>query len=477
MAKKHSFPKSTNSSAEAQHRQVLAVSGMTCRSCELLIERKLKKVSGVKEVWASERKATVEILSEGSLPAPTLEALQEALGESYTLHDPHSPRQDVVTEQTPREHWMEVGGMLIVVTAIALILRKFGVLQLSSTMENVVSLGTVFVVGLVAASSTCLAVVGGLLLSVAAKYNESFPSANRWRKFLPLLQFNLGRLIGYFLFGGLIGLLGNALSPSPKATGFITIAIAIVMLILGLNILKILPKRYCSLPLPRSWTARLHALEASHNPLMPSLLGAFTFFLPCGFTQSMQLLSLQSGNFLGGGIIMLVFALGTLPALLGISIVSSVAEGRFGKLFLSFSGVTVLLLGFFNLQNGFVLAGFNLPVPGTAVQEVRAIPSRGTDPAVTINAQGQQIISLSVSNTGYSPTDITIDANTETWIYATALQPVGGCASMLTAPAFNLSTPIRVGGNWLGPISAPKNDFVVACSMGMMRANIHVRPS
>ena len=75
-------------------------------------------------------------------------------------------------------------------------------------------------------------------------------------------------------------------------------------------------------------------------------------FLPCGFTQSLQLVALW--EFLVGGLTMFIFALGTLPALLGISTISATAKGTFSRLFLRFSGTLVLILAVFNLNSGFI---------------------------------------------------------------------------------------------------------------------------
>ena len=204
------------------------------------------------------------------------------------------------------------------------------------------------------------------------------------------------------------------------------------------------------------------------------MLGALTFFLPCGFTQSMQLLALSSGGFLSGGMIMLVFALGTLPALLGISVMSSVLEGRSARWFLQFSGAVVLLLGVLNLQSGLLLMGYDVSqfIPGSTPTIAQATD----DPYVTIDAQGRQIMSMYVTETGYSPSNFTIRPGVETWVYAIAKDGVSGCASFLVDATHNLQTPIKQGGNWLGPIAKlePKTDFVLTCSMGMLRANVHV---
>ena len=54
---------------------------------------------------------------------------------------------------------------------------------------------------------------------------------------------------------------------------------------------------------------------------------------------------------------MLAFALGTLPALLSLSALSSFAKGAFQRHFLKFAGAAVILLGFMNIQYGLVLTG------------------------------------------------------------------------------------------------------------------------
>ena len=470
------MPKHTSAKTTALRRQVFSVSGMTCRSCELLLERKLKDVPGVKEILASERRGTVEVLSDPRLHAPTLDALNKALrSTNYALHEEGSVQS--VQEISEKPDWTEVGGMLVLIIAGYVLLKHFGVFSFAKNAEGIASLGTVFAVGLVAATSTCLAVVGGLLLAVAAKWTETHQSASRWHRFQPLLSFNAGRLVGYFLLGGIVGWIGTAITLSPQGTGILTIVIAAVMIVLGLNILRIVPKRYCTLPLPRAMTGRLRALSESHNMFAPALLGAFTFFLPCGFTQSMQLLALGSGGFLQGGIVMLVFALGTLPALLGLSVVSSMAEGRVMRWFLTFSGALVLLLGVFNIQSGLLLTGVDAAgIVRTALTHPPVV-AQGSDPYVTVDAQGRQIVSMTISNIGYSPESFVIDAGRQTWIYAVAPAGVGGCASTLTDPTHNLSTPIAQGGNWLGPIEDPQSDFVLTCSMGMMRANVRVRKS
>jgi sulfite exporter TauE/SafE len=438
-----------------------------------MIERTLQTLPDVVEVRASERRGEVEIFSAHVTHAPSFETIRDALVDTgySVLHSHTAHRVHEAADGPDARHWMEVGGILVLIIAGYSLLKGTGVFEFSPATEDAASLTTVFLVGLVAASSTCLAVVGGLLLSVSAAWCDAFHPTTRWEKFQPLLSFNAGRLAGYFVLGGLVGLLGTALTLSPATNGLLSIAVAVVMLGLGLNILRILPKRYCTFPLPRAMRARISRLAQSRSPLAPMALGALTFFLPCGFTQSMQLLALASGGFFQGGMIMLVFALGTLPALLGLSVMSSLAEGTFARFFLKFSGVLVVLLGLLNIQSGLILNGIDV----SQYFHTSNFFAAGRDPYVTISEKGDQVISIEVSNQGYSPASVTIRPGIRTWVYARAPQSVSGCGAMMVATDFNLSTPIVSGrDNWLGPIENPQKDFLVTCSMGMMRTSVHI---
>jgi sulfite exporter TauE/SafE len=369
----------------------------------------------------------------------------------------------------PANRLVETTGMFTLALVFLMLLQRLGLPSFALHADGAVSLGALFLVGVTASASSCLALVGGLLLSVSASWCEDHEEFSHVRKFQPLALFNVGRLIGYFVLGGVVALLGKAVDLSLHATGYLTIVLSVVMLFLGLKILHILPKSFCTLPLPGGIQRGIRRLSKSRHPVAALVLGAATFFIPCGFTQSVQLLALGSGSFLSGGLMMLAFALGTLPALLGISALSAFAEGTAGRLFFRFSGALVVLLALANMSSGFTLAEINL----RSLLPKRHAAVVANDPHVTIDQNGQQIISLAVSDHGYSPASFTISADKPTWIYATAENDVAGCASQLVTPAFNKRVSIKKGENWLGPI-VPKQDFVIACSMGMYRADVHV---
>lgn len=102
--------------------------------------------------------------------------------------------------------------------------------------------------------------------------------------------FHTGRLIGFTLLGGLLGLLGKRLGVSFTFSSILGILSSIIMILLGLNLVGVLKKS--TFTLPSSIFTFFRRLE--HAAPAPILIGVGTFFLPCGFTQSMQAIALAS---------------------------------------------------------------------------------------------------------------------------------------------------------------------------------------
>ena len=101
------------------------------------------------------------------------------------------------------------------------------------------------------------------------------------------------------------------------------------MLLIGLQLLELFPRLSAwKLMLPKS-IARVLGIQAytkkeySHTRAMA--LGASTFFLPCGFTQAVQLYVVTAASPFVGAVTMGAFALGTAPGLLGIGGIAAAA--------------------------------------------------------------------------------------------------------------------------------------------------------
>jgi sulfite exporter TauE/SafE/copper chaperone CopZ len=435
----------------------LNIEGMHCASCELMVERKLKAVPGVLSVSADHTTGCATIEADRNR-LPKEEDLAVAIQKAgYALSE------NAVMSGTQRK-WLEIGGSFLAIFAIYQLLKAFDLVSLAPSTSDALTLGGVLIIGLVAGTSSCLAVTGGLLLALAAKHTEVHGLETPAQKFKPLLHFNIGRLASYFILGGLVGLLGQSLSLTPKMTGYANIVVALVMLYFSLTILRILPKN-AHIRMPKKLSRWIANLSESDHPAAPAALGALTFFLPCGFTQSLQLVALGSGSFMTGAAIMFTFALGTLPSLLGLSALSSTLKGPSSRIFLRFSGALVLVLALFNLQSGFALAGIDL-TQGFAAQQGAV-----TAPTPT---KGVQEVSMRVTSNGYEPSAITIKAGMPVRWKVDGTNALG-CTAILTIPDLNISKSLGRGENII-EFTAPtkKGRLAFMCSMGMVRGTFNV---
>lgn len=436
------------------------IGGMTCKSCEILLERKLKAVPGIVSV-AINHKSGIARLTADKDRAPSGETIESVIRKAgYSMIDHDAP---TVSSMTPDgRKWMEIGASLLIIFALYELLKAFDLVSFAPSTSGALSYGGIFLIGIAAGTSSCLAVTGGLLLAMAAKFNETHESETAWHKFRPLLQFNVGRLVSYFVLGGVIGMLGQSLTLSTQLTGYLNIAIAAVMFIVALMILEIVPKGSIPLHLPKRMSHAIAGLSESEHPLAPFLLGAGTFFLPCGFTQSLQLAALASGTFLSGSLIMFIFALGTLPSLLGISAISSTARGNASRVFLRFSGTLVFVLALWNVRSGLVLTGINLPSGNNAPAAAAQIPGNGV-----------QQISMAVTSQGYVPDSFTIRAGIPVRWSIDGTKAVG-CTSIMTIPKLGIRKTLAAGENIIEFTAQNKGPIGFSCSMGMVTGTFNV---
>jgi len=335
-----------------QKTYIFHVSGMHCKACTLLIEENLKEAKGVSAVTANLAHNQVIVTGElGLEPATLAEELTKLVknnGYTISLEAPANNRK-----WSDFKYALPIAGVVIV---IFLLLQKLGLVNLINSSQ--VGYGTALLIGLIASVSTCLAVVGGLVLSVSANYAKTSASTR------PQIFFHTGRILGFFGLGGLLGALGSSFALGQTGTLVLSVLVGLVMLILGINLLDVFHiARRLTISLPKSWSKISRPGASAKNALMPFILGASTFFLPCGFTQAMQIYALTTGSFLEGGLTMFVFALGTLPMLALLSFSSvNINNKPWRGVFFKSAGLLVIVLATFNLLNALAVAGIINPV-------------------------------------------------------------------------------------------------------------------
>lgn len=435
---------------------IIPIKGMHCRSCEILITEKLQEIKNIDKANVHFKKKTAEIYSKTPLDTELVaDAIREAGYE--------------VGEENPKawfsknaSDYANLGIAFLIIAVLFYIGSGLGLFNISIGNSSPSSLIVVLLIGLTAGVSTCMALVGGLVLGISARHSEEHPEATAFQKFRPHLYFNLGRIASYFVLGGLIGMLGKVFQFSGPTLGVLTIIVGVVMFILGLKLIDIFPRlSSTSLSLPASIARFLgirkhHEKEYSHVNSM--IVGGLTFFLPCGFTQAMQLYAMSTGNFLSGALIMATFAIGTTPGLLSIGGLTSVIKGSFAKLFFKFAGLIVILLSIFNISNGYNLTGWTFGFnPDT--------PAFGQDSNVTIE-NGIQIVKMTQSYDGYTPNQFVVKKNLPVkWIIES--ENVNSCASVIVVPKLGITKNLELGENVIEFTPTDIGTVKFSCTMGM----------
>lgn len=324
------------------------VSGTHCASCKILIEDILSEERDISKAQVNLRKQIVEI--EGDFSENPQELMDKWNGllktHKYTLSLEKIKKSDTKT----LGYAFPLGLFIL---ALFFLLQKSGILNLG--FEGGLTPWTPFLIGLIASLSTCLAVVGGLILSLSAKVSQDVFTPR------PFMFFHAGRLISFMILGGVLGALGSVIALNSTITSFLGLLAAAVMILLGIQLIDVFHfSKGMQITMPKSFSKKIFQIE--NGFWAPFIVGALTFFLPCGFTQAMQIAALSSGSFWQGSMIMTVFALGTLPMLGLISFSSfQFAHTKYASLFFKTAGIIVIGLGIFAFLVG--LAGIGIISP------------------------------------------------------------------------------------------------------------------
>lgn len=194
----------------------------------------------------------------------------------------------------------------------------------------------------------CGGIMGALVLALP-------PSRRKPKEVLPLLlSYNLGRLISYTLAGLLLGLVGHALSQQPMLLVALRTLAGALLIAMGLYLggwWQGLTK------LEQLGTVLWRHLQPIAQRMLPVrsnsqalLLGTLWGWLPCGLVYSALLWTSSQGDPLKSAGLMLLFGLGTLPALL----ITGLAADHLRRWVQSqvtrqLAGVLVLLFGLWSL--------------------------------------------------------------------------------------------------------------------------------
>ncbi len=438
------------------------VRGMTCRSCEVRIAKYVGRVPHVEKVSASSVKGQVTVECSAPVsPVAVEKAINKAgyeIGRSpWFVGDPRI--------------WATAGMGVLLVAAVAVVASVSGMGDLAAGVGDL-STGGLFVallLGLAAGVSTCMALVGGLVLGLSAAHAAGRPGLGGAAAMRPAAVFVGGRIAGYVLFGAVLGAVGASVAMPPQLTAVLMIAVAAVMLLLGTRLTGLSPRVAGWSPmLPMGLGGRLGLTGGgvgAYSDTRAATLGAASFFLPCGFTQAIQIYALSTGSPLFAAALLGTFAIGTAPGLLALAGLPIVVPSAYKPTLLRLVGVVVIGFALLNGSAGLRLSGFTLPA---FVGVASAAPLPGT-----LGTDGTQAITTHQDANGYSPGNVVIYAGYPTrWTIVSS--STSTCAASIFAPDVDIRVRLQEGPNVLNLPALRAGTLNYTCAMGMYSGRITV---
>lgn len=486
---------------------------MTCVSCQRLIETKVGRMGGVRDVRVDWGEGTARVEYD---PARTSTSAIEAAIEEAGYRVSEGGALTSSSFRSVAVALAAIVGLFVALDATGL-LNTLAPQQLADGSMGYAMLSTI---GLVT-SVHCIAMCGGINLSQSlpsARALEGAKCATRRRPaatLLPALLYNGGRVVSYtiggFLLGG-VGLIiggGGTVGLSSMLQGVLKLLAGAVMVVMGIGMLGLFPQLRRNLPrLPRSITDRLGSAASSSR--RPFVVGLLNGLMPCGPLQSMQIVALASADPFVGALSMFLFALGTVPLMFGLGSIVSALGARFTRPVMTVGSVLVVVLGLAMISQGGSLSGLIPPhvlVPAVVALAIVAaattVPVRdastklalvgataliaagavgfwlsatalsGGDGARVRIVDGVQIVSTTLERGRYA--NFTVQAGMPVrWEIDAAKEAINGCNNRFMIPTYGVEHSFIPGQNIVEFTPDAEGVVPYACWMGMIKGSITV---
>ena len=468
---------------------------MTCPQCPKRIAKALRKLDGVDNVTVSLK---------------TSDAVFELDSSIIRLPEVISAIEDIGYRASEKPSGAPLVKLLISVAAIAalfMVLQATGLLTLlapSELADSGMGLGALFVVGLTT-SLHCIAMCGGISLS------QSVPTGKERKvSYSSAVLYNAGRVVSYTVIGaalGTVGLLAGSAGGgiSPLFQGIFKLIAGLLLVGMAARSLGLLPEINIRLPKFVAVIAGKTAAR-SHTPFIVGLLNGL---MPCGPLQSMWLVALASGNPLTGALSMLVFALGTVPLMLGFGSLVTLLGHKFTAAVQTVGTVLIAVMGLAMLTQGAGLTGMipdsvlyaviigaaltavcaALPIKQKAARygsmlaaaAIAAVSGFALNSTVTnavpedtaVLSDGVQLVSSTLKAGSYP--EITVYSGVPVkWTITAPPKSINGCNGTFIINDLDLQYTFHEGENVIefSPGGAGVIDYT--CWMGMIKSKIHV---
>ncbi len=441
-----------------KHSKTFYVEGMHCNACEMLIKQDISSLDGVSNVDVSQADSCAVVTADSQKKIPGLSELNAKFKDSgYKFYDSKAS----ISKLSKQDFYLALSASIIFIILFIALERSGVTSKISLSGESGdFAFFSYFLFGLAAGISSCAALVGGLLLSLSKKWEKSL---------YPFILFNSARLIAFAVFGGILGFIGSAISISIGVTSFIAILIAIFMLFIGLQMLGVKGFKNISL----NNFIKIPYLDKNQDfkgKYMPIIVGAATFFVPCGFTMIAQTTVLTSGSAISGAINLFAFALGTLPvlAIISFSSVKIYANQKFSRQFNIFAGALIVFFALYSLNSQLNVLGLKSlnDIKKSPVQSKQSTKTK--TPSTSVVDDSKQSIEMEASGFEYFPKQFTIKSGLKTRWDIFENDAVGCAKAVYARGLYKDIIYLKPGMNSVSFIAPEPGTYKVSCSMGMV---------
>ena len=198
-------------------------------------------------------------------------------------------------------------------------------------------------------SGHCLGMCGALV-------SGYFMNASKTNSYLPYFAYQFARISVYGLVGVSAAALGVVLVASGvfgQMQSLLQILIGIVVIILAMGILGWTPWQGSMRLIPMLALRKGYASSRQKGPVLGAMLaGLLNGLMPCPLTFAMAVKATSAPTLQEGGLLMLVFGLGTLPMMLFISVAFGKIHAKLRGLMLKTAALVMIVMGGNTIHKG-----------------------------------------------------------------------------------------------------------------------------
>jgi uncharacterized protein len=215
----------------------------------------------------------------------------------------------------------------------------------------------IFLVGLLGGFGHCIGMCGGFVMTYTLKIQETDRTApSKWQTIYPHLLYNSGRVLTYVILGEIFGFLGSSLGvifALRDIQGVLQLFAGLVMVIMGFDLAGWIPASGPNtFPGISGFKRLVRSMFNRVNRKNIFILGMILGFIPCGLVYAAGAKAAATQSILGGMLTMLVFGLGTFPAMVITGLTVNLFSNKLRKRLYRIAALMVILLGILAILRG-----------------------------------------------------------------------------------------------------------------------------